>query len=295
MRVNAFGSLRVLATTGLQRVSSCFFGAPSIAVFSSKRTFVVQSLAVAAMLFVHGTTAKAGVLLDNTSNLTNTSWSTSTSTWGQTTAYSRINGHTIEVGSTSYDATDVTISIQYNRPTSITPNIRIQVWELADLTSTAPAAGASVYYTLNDNTKTFNSTIQYYTYSLNNLNLKANTRYSIGFSTDLTDNAGFFKWNELTPPTVPTGTAGLTSRDNFFSTNGGTSYSTSAAFRKTFQLNGVLAGSGSGSGGGSGSGSGSGGGVAVPEPSSMAIFGLGALGMAYHVRRKSIARRQSKA
>ena len=289
MRVNAFGSLRVLATTGLQRVSSCFFGAPSIAVFSSKKTFVVQSLAVAAMLFVHSTTAKAGVLLDNTSNLTNTSWSTTAANLSGTPAYNAIVGYTFQVGPTSYDATDVTIALKYTGPMGpITPNMRIQVWELANLTSVGPAVGASAYYTLNDNTKTFDSTEQYYTYSLNTLNLKANTRYSIGFSADALF-MGLY-WVELNAPTAPTGTAGLTSSGRFFSTNGGTSYTTSTIpMFRAFQLNGVLAGSGSGSG------SGGGGGVAVPEPSSMAIFGLGALGMAYHVRRKSIARRESKA
>ena len=283
MRVNAFGSLRVLATTGLQRVSSCFFGAPSIAVFSSKRTFVVQSLAVAAMLFVHSTTAKAGVLLDNTSNLTKTSWSGNTYSWGQSSAYQYIYGYTFEVGSTSYDATDVTIGLAYGTTGSITPNMRIQVWELASLGSLQPAVGASAYYTLNDNTKTFNSTKQYYTYSFNNgtLNLKANTRYSIGFSTDQIANGGFFRWHAFNPGTAPTGTAGLTSKGILYSLDGGASYTGNLGdMIQAFQLNGTPAG---------------GGGVAVPEPSSMAIFGLGALGMAYHVRRKSIARRESKA
>lgn len=281
MRVNAFGSLRVLATTGLQRVSSCFCGAPSIAVFSSKRTFVVQLLAVAAMLFVHSTTAKAGVLLDNTSNLTNTSWTSNLSFFNQSAIYNTINGYTFEVGSTSYDATDVTIGLGSIFGSTIIPNMRIQVWELANLTSLGPAVGASAYYTLNDGTKTFNSTTQYYTYSFNNgtLNLKANTRYSIGFSTDSLTSG--LAWVQLNAPSAPTGTAGLTSSGGFYSLNGGASYTTSTGFvYKAFQLNGTPAG---------------GGGVAVPEPSSMAIFGLGALGMAYHVRRKSIARRESKA
>lgn len=277
MRVNAFGSLRVLATTGLQRVSSCFFGAPSIAAFSSKRTFVVQSLAVAAMLFVHSTTAKAGVLLDNTTNLTNTSWTGNVNDWSQTSAYNTINGYTFQVGSTSYVATDVTIGLAYASTGSITPNMRIQVWELANLTSLQPAVGASAYYTLNDNTKTFNSTKQYYTYSFNNgtLNLKANKRYSIGFSTDQTTNGNLFRWYALNPGVAPTGAAGLTSSGYLYSGDGGASFSSGgAAMTQAFRLNGD---------------------VAVPEPSSMAIFGLGALGMAYHLRRQSIARRESKA
>jgi hypothetical protein len=43
---------------------------------------------------------------------------------------------------------------------------------------------------------------------------------------------------------------------------------------------------GGGGGGGDGGGDGGGGGE-VPEPTSMAIFGLGVLGMAYRARRKS--------
>jgi hypothetical protein len=269
----------------------CALAVPSIAVFSSKKTFVVQSLAVAAMLFVHSTTAKAGVLLDNTSNLTNTSLGGNAYAWSQSSAYNTINGFTFDVGPTSYDATDVTLRLMdFFGP--ITPNMRIQVWELADLTSFGPAVGASAYYTLNDNTKTFDSTARYYTFLFNNgtLNLKANTRYSIGFSTDLIANPDYLFWLDLSPANVPTGTAGLTSSGLFNSTNGGASYTASGNQLQTaFQLNGTLAGSGAGAGGGGGAG------VAVPEPSSMAIFGLGALGMAYHVRRKSIARRESKA
>jgi hypothetical protein len=192
-------------------------------------------------------------------------------------------GYTFEVGSTSYDAMDVTLGLKYANSGSITPNMRIQVWELADLTSLSPAVGDSPYYTLNDNTKTFNSTIQYYTYSFNNgtLNLKANTRYSIGFSTDVLTGGSSFRWHALNPGNAPTGTAGLTSSGYVYSLDGGATYSAGPAdMTQAFRLNGELAVGGS---------------AAVPEPSSMAIFGIGALGMAYHVRRKSIARRESKA
>jgi hypothetical protein len=47
----------------------------------------------AAMLFVHGTTAKAGVLLDNTSNLTDTSWSNNVAFLSGSPAYNAIRGY----------------------------------------------------------------------------------------------------------------------------------------------------------------------------------------------------------
>ncbi len=205
------------------------------------------------------------ILLDNTNNLSPVNLSnTSQTTWGSNTpAYNRINGYTFQVGSTSYNATAVSIPIRYTGGGSVAPNMRIQLWELPNLSATVPAAGAVPFYTQNDSTNSFDATFQYFTFPFTNgtLNLKGNTRYSIGFLTDLTTSSASLAWNGYSPlgakPSGSYGLASLSGGSGFFSTNGGTSYS-ATSMNYGFQLTGV----------------------AVPEPSTYALAGLSALAFA---------------
>ena len=211
------------------------------------------------------------VLLDNTTGLTNTAFSNSSQAgWGSNTpAYNRINGYTFQVGSTSYNATAITIPL-VNISGAITPNMRFSFWELPSLSATAPSANAAPFYIQNNASNTINTTTQYFTYSLTNgtLNLKANTRYSIGIMTDLTFNSGSLNWRGYTPVApVPSGAYGLTTAgepSSFFSTNGGATFSGSFSMNYGFQLTGV---------------------TAVPEPSTYLLGGLSAMALAFTRRR----------
>lgn len=217
----------------------------------------------------------AAVLLDNTSGLNTANLSTSSqTTYGSNSpAYNRINGYTFQVGATSYDLTGVSIPIRWGGGGSVTPNIRIQLWELPDLTATAPAGGAAPFYTLDVATNTFNSTFQYFTFDLTGttVNVKANTRYSMGFLTDLTTNSGLLQWNGFNPSgSKPSGSFGLSSvgSSGFFSTNGGSSFSAST-MNYGFQLTGVEAGSG----------------TSVPEATSPILLTMLGAGLVAHRRR----------
>lgn len=226
---------------------------------SRSSLFVLTVLA----LFVVRAEAADLVLLDNTDDFT-ANLSSSAFTWGSNSlAYSRINGYTFQVGATSYDATAVTIPIRYTTGGPVTPNMRIQVWELPDLSATFPAGGAVPFYTMNVATNTFDSTFQYFTFPFTNgtLNLKANTRYSIGFLTDQLTNPGFLEWSGFSPTgSSPSGSYGLSSVSppGFVSSNGGTSFS-GFNMNYGFQLTGV---------------------VAVPEPSTWVLGGMSVLAMA---------------
>lgn len=232
----------------------------------------IRSLFVLACLWLIAVRAEAVelVLLDNTNGLSTANLSNANqTTWGSNTpAYNRINGYTFQVGATSYDATAFSIPIQYAGGGSVAPNMRIQLWELPNLSATTPAAVALPFYTLNVSTNTFDSTYQYFTFPFTNgtLNLKANTSYSIGFLTDLTTNGGLLVWSGYDPlgakPSGSFGLASLSGGSGFFSTNGGTSFSpTSMNFG--FQLTGV----------------------AVPEPSTYVFAGISVLTLALSGRK----------
>lgn len=207
------------------------------------------------------------VLLDNTSGLSTSNLSTSSqTTWGSNSpAYNRINGYTFQVGATSYDASAVTIPIRWGGGGSVSPNMRIEVWELPNLSATMPAGSAAPFYTMDVASNTFDSTFQYFNFPFTNgtLNLKANTRYAIGFLSDL--NSGLLQWNGFNPAgSTPSGSYGLTSisgSSGFYSTNGGSSYSITT-MNYGFQLTGV----------------------AVPEPSTYAFAALSALGLVFSGR-----------
>jgi len=211
------------------------------------------------------------VLLDNTTGLTNTAFSSSNQTgWGSnTSAYNRINGYTFDVGSTSYDATAITISL-IDGSATVTPNMRLSFWELPSLLANAPSANAVPFYIQNNASNTINSTTQYFTFPLTNgtLNLKANTRYSIGIMTDLTTNSAGLSWRGYSPlAPVPSGAYGLTTAGGaggFYSINGGASFNGGTQMTYGFQLTGV---------------------TAVPEPSTYLLGGLSAMALAFTRRR----------
>lgn len=210
------------------------------------------------------------ILLDNTSNLSTANLTNSSqTTWGSNTpAYNRINGYTFQVGATSYDATAVSLPIRYSGGGSVSPTIRIQLWELPNLSATTPAGGAVPFYIQDVSSNSFDLTYQYFTLPFTNgtLNLKANTRYSIGFLTDLTTNSTSLAWNGYNPlgakPSGSFGLASLSGGSGFFSTNGGTSFSASS-MNFGFQLTGV----------------------AVPEPSTYALTGMSILALALSGRK----------
>ena len=211
------------------------------------------------------------VLLDNTTGLTNTAFSGSSQTgWGSnSSAYNRINGYTFEVGSTSYDATAITIPLLYSSG-SITPNMRFSFWELPSLSANAPSANAVPFYIQNNASNTINTQTQYFTFPLTNgtLNLKASTRYSIGIMTDEIANPFSLSWRGYSPVApVPSGAYGLTTTGGaggFFSTNGGATFTGGSSMNYGFQLTGV---------------------TAVPEPSTYLLGGLSAMALAFTRRR----------
>ena len=212
------------------------------------------------------------VLLDNTAGLTRTELSGASQTgWGSNdSVYNRINGYTFQVGATSYDATAITIALRYGVG-SITPNMRFSFWELPSLSASAPAANAVPFYTQDNASNTINTTARYFTYSLTNgtLNLKANTRYSIGITTNQTTNSAFLNWSGYSPTApVPSGARGLTTVGNggFYSLNGGTSFATSW-MTHSFQLSGAEV-------------------SAVPEPTAL-LSTAGLLGAGLLLRRRS--------
>lgn len=214
------------------------------------------------------------VLLDNTTGLTNTAFSSTSQTgWGSnSSAYNRINGYTFEVGSTSYDATAITIALRYGAG-SITPNMRFSFWELPSLSANAPAGGAVPFYIQDNASNTINTTAQYFTYPLTNgtLNLKANTRYSIGITTDQTTNSASLNWSGYSPGVpVPSSAHGLTTTGGsggFYSINGGTSFTGGTSMNYGFQLSGAEV-------------------SAVPEPTAL-LSTAGLLGAGLLLRRRS--------
>ena len=210
------------------------------------------------------------VLLDNTTGLTNTAFSGSSQTgWGSnSSAYNRINGYTFEVGSTSYDATAITIPLIYSAG-SIAPNMRFSFWELPSLSANAPSANAVPFYIQNNASNTINTQTQYFTFPLTNgtLNLKASTRYSIGIMTDEIASPSSLSWRGYSPVApVPSGAYGLTTggAGGFYSIDGGATFNGGTSMNYGFQLTGV---------------------TAVPEPSTYLLGGLSAMALAFTRRR----------
>lgn len=242
----------------------------------SRQVSIHQSIPLSILAMLSLPASATIVLLDNTTGLTNTAFSGSSQTgWGSnSSAYNRINGYTFEVGSTSYDATAITIPLLY-AVGSITPNMRFSFWELPDLSANAPAANAVPFYTQDNASNAINTTAQYFTYSLTNgtLNLKANTRYSIGIMTDETTSPSALSWRGYDPTVpVPSGAYGLTTTGGsggFYSIDGGTTFNGGTSMVYGFQLSGVAAEV-----------------SAVPEPTAL-LSTAGLLGAGLLLRRRS--------
>ena len=200
---------------------------------------------ILAAVALQAATSHAAILLDNTNNL-QASFNGGVTGWGSNSpAYNRINGVTFQVGATSYDVTSVSLGLSYNAVSQI--NMRLQFWELPTASSAVPANGATPDYT-QDYAITASAGSQYYTFAVASgaVNLKANTRYSLGILTDLDSIS--FEWQSA--GTNPTSAVGFTDRNNMVSTNGGATFS-SVNVNTLFQLTGDVA--------------------AVPEPSTWAL------------------------
>jgi len=217
------------------------------------------------------TQAKAGVvLLDNTSNFT--SWDASNiSSWSSnSTAYNRLNGHTFLTGNTAYKLDSVSYIMKKNGSGSITTTVRLSVFENASTSAQTPTGGATATYTEDFSGITFGSTYQPFTFAPTAAwNLKANTSYSFWVSVSETTSPNNLYWAGSTGNAAASGSYGFIQKGGFFSTNGGASYTNSSLYSNAYQLMGTaLSGS-----------------SAVPEPSSMIVFALGAIGMGARVIR----------
>lgn len=171
-------------------------------------------------------TARAGlVLLDNTSNLTAWSSSGPSNFSGNFAANAKVLGMTFVTGSASYDLDSVSVAMAYGNG-SLTPTMRLSVFENGSTSATAPADGATATYFQDFSGSTFNSTQQIYTFSpLSPWNLKASTSYSVWLGTSETNftNNAALRWYQAS--SSASSTLGFTQTGGFYSTNGGASYS----------------------------------------------------------------------
>lgn len=218
---------------------------------------------VAAAIFSASPAQALDILLDNTSGLSTTGLQTNngSSFSSNTSAYTRVNGFTFKTGSQSYDISAISIPLGWTGTGTITPTMRVSVFENGSINATTPTGGASPTYTQDYGSFSFNSTIAFYTFSPTaTWNLKANTNYSIWFGTTQTTTPSSFWWATYsTLPGTPSSSYGFTYATNFFSTNGGSSY-TVTGNKYPIQMTGTA--------------------VAVPEPSTYALGTLALLVLA---------------
>lgn len=208
------------------------------------------------------------ILLDNTNGLT--SWNTSgAGVWfGNSTPYNRLIGMTFVTGNTSYDLDSISVAMAFigTGTPSISPNMRLSLYENSSSAQSDPADGATATYTEDFNTFSFNSTQQIYTLSPSGVwNMKANTSYSVSLATDYPNTD--LQWQ------VWSGTAsssyGFTQTSPFISTDGGGTFlplTENQSF--SMQVTGVTAGV-----------------TAVPEPGGFVATSL-LLGAAGLIRRR---------
>ena len=178
-----------------------------------------------AALALQTANSHAAILVDNTDNLTATTSTTGTFSFGQGTPNSSYFGWTVEIGGTGFDATSASIPLYFNASTGIpSPTFRVRVWELSSLTDTRPSNGSASIFTQDYPSISLTDSAVYYTFSFTNtLSLTASTRYSIGFATDGggTDASGII-WaksdSSFTPgtPATATGTFGSADGGNNF-------------------------------------------------------------------------------
>jgi hypothetical protein len=185
-------------------------------------------------------TARAGlVLLDNTSGLTSWNSSSSSNFSGNYEANAKILGMTFVTGSASYDIDSVSVAMAYGNG-SLTPTMRLSVFENGSTSNTAPADGATATYFQDFSGSTFNSTQQIYTFSPSaTWNLKANTSYSVWLGTSETNftNNAALRWYQASA--AASSTLGFAQTGGFYSTNGGASYSAGSSL--SMQLTGTAA------------------------------------------------------
>lgn len=223
---------------------------------------VFMCLLVAA-IFSTSPAQAVDILLDNTSGLSTTGlqFNNGSGFGGNTSAYTRVNGFTFSTASQSYDISAISIPMGWNSTPSVSPTIRVSVFENSSTSANTPAGGASPAYTQDYSSNTFSTTIAFYTFSPTaTWNLKANTSYSIWFGTTQTTSPTSLWWATYsTTPGTPSSGYGFTYTTNFFSTNGGTAYSTTGN-KYPVQMTGTA--------------------VAVPEPSTYALGTLALLVLA---------------
>ena len=238
--------------------------------FLSSCALVARSLllVVATAALLNGKAGAAEILLDNTANLT--AWNTNLAiAWfGNATPYNRLAGVSIVTGSTSYDLSTFSVAMAYGSGTqSLSPTMRLSVYENTLVSQTIPSDGAAVAYTQDFSSFTFTPTQQIYTMSPSGTwNLKANTSYSFTLSTSDTTTATQLKWQAWSG--TASSSYGFTQTSPFISTDAGSTFiPLSINQSPSMQLTGV---------------------VAVPEPSTyaMALAGLACGGYLVRRRRK---------
>lgn len=193
-----------------------------------------------AMSTISTCTARAGlVLLDNTSNLTAWNSSSPSNFSGNYAANAKVLGMTFVTGPTSYDLDSISVAMAYGNG-SLTPTMRLSVFENGSASATAPADGATATYSQDFSGSTFNGTQQIYTFSpLPTWNLKANTSYSVWLGTSETNftNNAALRWYQAS--SSASSTLGFTQTGGFYSTNGGASYNSGSSL--SMQLTGTAA------------------------------------------------------
>ena len=184
-------------------------------------------------------TARADlILLDNTSNLT--AWNTSTANnySGNFQPYAKLSGMTFVTGASSYDLTSISVVMAYTNG-SLTPTMRLSMFENGSTSAVAPAGGATATYTQDFSGFTFTGTQQAYTFTPSTTwNLKANTSYSFWLGTSEVTNATYLRWSLASASA--SSTVGYTQTGGFYTSNGGASYSTPGNVL-SMQLNGNAA------------------------------------------------------
>jgi hypothetical protein len=199
-------------------------------------------LVVATAALLNGKARAADILLDNTANLT--AWNTNSQiVWfGNATPYNRLAGVSIVTGSTSYDLSTFSVAMSYGSGTqSLSPTMRLSVYENTLVSQTIPSDGAAVAYTQDFSSFTFTPTQQIYTMSPSaTWNLKANTSYSFTLSTSDTTTATQLKWQWWSG--TASSSYGFTQTSPFISADAGSTFIPVGIQQSpSMQLTGVVA------------------------------------------------------
>ncbi|HYN79815.1 MAG TPA: PEP-CTERM sorting domain-containing protein [Lamprocystis sp. (in: g-proteobacteria)] len=259
--------IKTLAATGLLALGGALTGVPPM------RRFMTPLLFGASLLGLGITNAGAAiVLLDNTSGLTDTAYNSAIQTgWGSNTpAYNRINGRVFTTGTTAYLLDSVSLLLRDNAPLN-DMTWRVSLWALGG-SDTTPAGGASPAYQESFSGINLTTAAAYITFSpTSDWLMAANSRYAIGFANNIGD--AFTGWGGTTTSGAPTSTVGFSYNNGFFSTTGGSAFSSTGNSGYTFQLTGSEP-------------------ALAPAPPTWALFALGALvaGVTRRRQRRAAAR-----